>query len=99
MRGRGIAAELVGHGGRRGGRPRSRATGGHGGDTVPPDPAAARMRRAFGLSAVGLLVGLADGRGNTAAVVDLVTVLLRPGTDLRGVLAATGSGTGLSTPA
>lgn len=71
--------------GRRGrwGRPRSRTAGGNGGDSVPPDPVATCL-----CSAVGLLVGLTDGRGDTTAVVDLVTVLLGPGTDLRRVLAA-----------
>src|SRR5690606_15861909 len=46
-------------------------------------------------SAVGLLVGLANGRGDATAVVHLVAVLLRPGADGRGVLAAGRRGTRL----
>src|SRR4051812_44445554 len=51
---------------------------------MPPDPLAACDVR----SGVGLLVGLAHGGGDAAAVIDLVAVLLRPRADLRGVLAA-----------
>lgn len=108
VRGGTLVADSVGRGGRWG-RPRSRTPRGHGGDAVPPGPAATRVRPAAGLlvdlgwamgldSAVGLLVGLANGSRNAATVVDLVTVLLRPRADLCGVLAAAGSDTRLSTP-
>src|SRR5690242_15740691 len=48
VRGGTLVADSVGRGGRWG-RPRSRTTRGHGGDTVPPGPAATRVRPAAGL--------------------------------------------------
>ncbi|MEY9993279.1 hypothetical protein ABIE67_005311 [Streptomyces sp. V4I8] len=48
-RGRGLAADAVGLGGRWG-RPRSRAGSGHGGNAVPPTVAATRVRPVVGLS-------------------------------------------------
>ncbi|CAM5429708.1 hypothetical protein SPURM210S_06094 [Streptomyces purpurascens] len=49
MRGRGLAADAVGLGGRWK-RPRSRTAGGHGGHALPPGPAATRVRPAAGLA-------------------------------------------------